>query len=203
MRFRQLRIRLIQVAASVAILVLPFALYGPVLREGLGRLSSRVLVSLVSHCIELEAFFWLVLTPAVLSGLGRWHGSRAATLAPLSDRIALAVGPCLAVFLPIAGWGEGYRLPGFSVLEEAAFLLAFCNVPLLLPLAYFWSKRSAPITRSVATVVLLLLAIPCIGSAEQAAKLGRRRLEHELDFARLARDCLRLVETHGKPEDRE
>ena len=59
-------------------------------------------------------------------------------------------------------------------------------------------KRSASLPRSAATLALLVLAIPCVWSLDPAAALGRRRLEHNLGMATLARECFRLVESRGR-----
>jgi hypothetical protein len=126
-------------------------------------------------------------------------------LAPLWGRILLGLGPCLGVLMPAFGWGSGYRLPGFMGLEGILFLLVLpCNVLVLIPLGLCMVitsslKRSEAFLRTVTTVVLLVLAIPCLRSIGPASELGRRHLEHELGLAQLARDCVRLVEARGSP----
>lgn len=56
MTSRRRSLFLIQLLISIAVPALPLALYSPVIRDGAGRLSRRILLALVSHCVELEAF---------------------------------------------------------------------------------------------------------------------------------------------------
>jgi hypothetical protein len=193
------RVTLLQALAAVAVLTPPLALYAARPLGGSRPLSGGDLITLLCLCVEVEALVWLVLIPAVHLSLGRWRRTFKVTPPPLWDRSARAWGPCIAVLLPVAGWSAGYRLPGALELKFGAFLLAVGNVPLLILLAVLWSRASTPLRRSVTTVSLLLLTIPCIGSLDRAEELGRRRLEREVDIVGLARDCQRLVEAHDEP----
>jgi hypothetical protein len=66
---------LTQVLASIAILALPVGLYATELRGISGRRPDMVLFteSLVAHCVELEAFLWLILAPCIGAFLTRWR----------------------------------------------------------------------------------------------------------------------------------
>ena len=209
-------VTLSELLASIAVVALPLRLYAPVVREGSGRFSRIYLVALVSHCVEVEAFLWLVLTPVACSSLARWRGTcttpaslSAVPASRLRGSALLGLGPCLAVLMPVVGWGVGYRLPGFLGLKEAFLLLVLaCNGLVLIPLGLYLAtasliRRSGAFPRCAATVVLLVLAIPCSWSIEPASELGRRRLEYELGLARLARDCVGVVEARGRPGDQQ
>jgi hypothetical protein len=205
-----------QILASIAVVALPLCLYAPVVREGSGRVSRIYLVALVSHCVEVEAFLWLVLTPVARSSLARWRGT-CTTPAPLSAVPAawlrgtalLRLGPCLAAVMPVVGWGAGYRLPGFLGLKEAFLLLVLaCNGLVLIPLGLYLAtasliRRSGAFPRCAATVALLVLAIPCFWSIEPASELGRTRLEYELGLAHLASNCVGVVEARGRPGEQQ
>ena len=182
----------LQLLASIAVIALPLALYAPLLWEGSGRFSRMNLVALVSHCVELEALLWLVLTPVVWPKLARRRGTgstpvplSAFSAARLRDWTLLGLGPCLAVLMPIVGWGAGYRLPGFLGMKEALGLLVLtCNGLVLIPLGLYLTtasllRRSGSFPRCAVTVALLVLAIPCYWSIEPASEVGRRRLEYD------------------------
>ena len=109
---------LTQLLVSIAILAFPMGLYATELRGIPGRRPDMVLLigSLGAHCVELEAFLWLALTPCIGALLARW---RAPQLVPGRDdsvstgaciyRTLLRFGPWYAVIAPLSGWAAGFR----------------------------------------------------------------------------------------------
>jgi hypothetical protein len=112
------RATLTQLLVSIAILAFPMGLYGTELRGIPGRRPDMILLieCLVAHCVELEAFFWLILAPRIGALLARW---RARQSVPCDDdgdstegctfRVLLWFGSWFAVIVPLSGWAVGYR----------------------------------------------------------------------------------------------
>jgi hypothetical protein len=206
------QVTLIQLIASIAILALPLALYSTPLREESDWLSSGILVALISLSIEMEAFLWLVLTPTLGWCLARRRGVRStqsrsvdAEGGDLRDRVLLLAGPFLALLIPLVGWGTGYRLYGFDLLKAIIILLLLpCLILVMIPLALSsaiacFVKRSKSFVRAVATVALLVLAIPCLLSFDPAFNAALRLLEENIGVSRLARDCVDVLASRGGP----
>ncbi len=112
------RVTLTQLLVSIAILAFPMALYGTELREIPERRPYIVLLlgSLAAHCVEVEAFLWLIINPGIGRLLTRQRAPR--PVPGLDDRDSteegisralLLFGPCYAVVVPVAGWDVGCR----------------------------------------------------------------------------------------------
>jgi hypothetical protein len=61
------RVTLTRLLVSIAVPALPMALYTTELRGSPERYPDIVLLigSLAAHCVELEAFVWLILAPCI------------------------------------------------------------------------------------------------------------------------------------------
>jgi hypothetical protein len=201
-------VTLTQLLISIAILAFPMALYATELRGMPGRRPDIPLLlgSLAAHCIELEAFHWLILAPGIGRLLARWHAprpefaqeDRVSREGSLS-RILLLFGPCYAVFVPLAGWAVGYR-GVFAPIFELTFLLLVLVILVLIPFGLVYMivqliRRPRSFSRPLASVSLLLLAVPCQFSFWTAVNVGWGQLEREIGLPRLGRECVSLFES--------
>jgi hypothetical protein len=199
---------LTQLLVSIAILAFPMALYATELRGIPGRRPNFPLLlgSLAAHCVELETFFWLIVAPRIGRLLARWRAPR--PVPGLKDRVSTEgcmsrafwlFGPCYAVIVPLGGWGLGYR--GYvSTILGLVFVLSLMASVALIPLGVIYMigqliRRPRSFSRPMASVGLLLLAIPCNFSFWTAVNVGWRQLEEEIGVRRLARECVGLFDS--------
>ena len=196
------RVTLIELLAAVAILAIPFAFYAPVLRESRGVWAIVFLVVFCVHCVELVAFLFLVIAPAARWCFSRTRGTMAAGRRDDDRRThqivrpLLVAGPWLAVLLPIAGWADGYRVPGFIEFGAILRFLLFGYVVTLGTAVVFAINelihRRRTAIRFVAGAGLLVLSLPCFLCYEPVYDAGARRLEHDVGLSRLAAESLAL-----------
>jgi hypothetical protein len=200
---------------SIAILALPMALYGTELQGYPARRPTigLLLGSLAAHCVEVEAFFWMILVPGVGRLLARWRSAQSVPgtedrvqSEALLSRVVLWFGPCYAVFVPVAGWAIGYRTI-FAPIFELAFLLSVLVSLALIPVGVIVMigqliRRPRSFVRSMMQVCLLLLAIPCWLSFQTALNVGWSQLESEIGLSRLGRECTSLCETPSGEDGR-
>ena len=198
------RVTLSQLLAAVAILGLLLAFYAPVWRERRTVPAMGMVAVFCAHAVELEAFLFLVISPAV-----RWCFSRGRVGASGAldegggrndvGRVFLVAGPWLAVLFPIACWADGYRLAGFTSLEPFVFLLVL-GVAVTIACAGIFAiieifNRRATAIQYVGAAGLLILALPCFFCYGPAYDAGLRRVEREIGVSRLAHECLVVFES--------
>ena len=170
------------------------------------------LVALVSHCVELKLSSGLCLRqscgPNSLGGVGdRLDSSSLIRLfSGSASRLDItwtwALPRRLDAHRRLGGWlspprlsrheggprltGPDLQRPGadsaWALLDHRLSSEAFGVIPAL--------------CRDGRTVGV---AIPCYWSIEPASEVGRRRREYDLDLARLARECVSVMESRGKP----
>jgi hypothetical protein len=203
------RVTLTQLLVSIAILTLPMALYATELQGFPGRRVNitLLLISLAAHCVELEAFFWLIVAPGIgrLLARGRTPGvvsgpEERVSKASWMSRVLLLFGPCYAVIVPLGGWGFGYRGGYLGLIFGLVFVLLLLPSLALIPVGLLEMivrliKRSRYSSRPIASFVLLLLTLPCNFSFWTAFNVGWGQLESEIGLPQLGRECVSIFES--------
>lgn len=196
------RVTLAQLLVSVAVLALPLALFAPALRGGWNPWFGAL--ALVAFGVELLALVWFVLAPAARRGAARGRGG--GSEGEQRDRLFLTLGPCVAVAAPLAGWGAGYRLRVWPLLEMGCLLLLPVGALLAaggLAFGLVDLVRRPRDARHVALrTLVLVLALPCVLSFALAADAGQRRMRDGVDARKLGRDCVRLLKATAGQEPR-
>jgi cytochrome c oxidase subunit IV len=205
---RRRRVTLIELLAAVAILTLPLAFYAPLLRESKRVWAIVFFVVFCAHCVQLEAFLFLVVSPGVRRCFprARW----AATTALADDgqtnnhmaRLFLVAGPWLAVLLQIASWADGYRVPGLIEFDTILIFLIVGYVVIIGTAGVYTIteliRRRQTTIRFVAALGLLIFSLPCFLCYEPAYDAGARRIENDTGISRLAKECLAVVESRER-----
>jgi hypothetical protein len=205
------RVTLTQLLVSIAILAFPMGLYATELRESPGRHPDIALLigSLAAHCVELEAFFWLILAPRFGRLLAHWRARQ-----PVADtddgvwtdgdtpRVFRWFGPCYAVIAPLSGLAVGYR--GYLSILGLVFVISFLAGLVLIPLGLVYLtvqfiRRPRSFAPPMLSGSLLFLAIPCSFSFWTAVNIGWRQLERESGLPRLARECVLIFKSPAVP----